>query len=934
MKRQSLLTNRVILGMLIFFIAVAFWVFRLRAQYQPLYKEGVVDYQQGQYNDALEKFNRAYNISPNALDVILMMGWTNLKLHRFEEASYYFDRALKIDPKTEEARLGAGFVALETGRGTMDERVLSDLLARDPKNPSKKLLVAGALVRLGKGLQAAALYKQLRYDKDYGKAAQAALDDMFGLLGFNDSIPDQLAPAAKSAQTQLRFRAGEGAIWQKSGSGWENFYVTGVNLGPVAPGFYPATPPNRGDTYLNWLNLARQANANTVRVYGLMHPAFYRAFRHQRDQGGKLTLYQQIAVDDPPGNDLYDPKFIENTKAEIRYVVDALHGQAQVPPRPGKNSGVYDGDISSSVSGILFGREFEPAVATQTNLSNPSKKNYDGKYVGVVDATPTQTWVAEMLDYLVGYESDTYNAQHPVAMINWSRTDPLYHPTESRSANASSLDEAKFRVTPAFQAGLFASYRVFLSDAEFFALDPAYANGRDTQGINPTAAYLRDLRAHLPYPLVVTEYGVSNGMAVLDYLPGNWNYGGHTEQEQAALLSRLSHTIHDAGCAGGLVFELLDEWYSFDRVFVDFENPRERATFWINELDPRKRFGLVGYRTSKWRLFAGDPAAWSSAQVLYRGSGTGIRSVQAAADEAFLYLRLEAPCPACETRLGTRPPAQASGYVIALNTAPSLLGLEKLPFGNLSLSQGASFLLRIGDPASARLLVADDYNPYETTPDARLVPKTPFAPRMQDSGTFQDLVFPLHPKRAGRGMSLAEQRWNASPLRYGNGDPASDTFDSLAEWFYDAPNKAILVRVPWGKLLVTDPSSLRVFYGFDGAGVLRSVPSSGVSVSVFAVQGAPAADWRNLTVTQSFPQAAGGRAERITWTKWDCFSFSRDSADYARCGKVNLDTYLKRAYHDVQKDFEDLNRPPAAAGGGRTGAGAGRGRPGVGSPTH
>src|SRR5512135_244196 len=198
MKRQSLLTNRVILGMLIFFIAVAFWVFRVREQYQPLYKEGVVDYQHGQYSDALEKFNRAYNISPNALDVILMMGWTNLKLHRFEEASYYFNRALKLDPHTEEARLGAGFVALETGRGTMDDHVLSDMLARDPKNPSKKILVAGALARLGKCLEAAVLYKDLRGDKDYGKAAQAALDDMFGLLGFSDPIPEKMPPASRS----------------------------------------------------------------------------------------------------------------------------------------------------------------------------------------------------------------------------------------------------------------------------------------------------------------------------------------------------------------------------------------------------------------------------------------------------------------------------------------------------------------------------------------------------------------------------------------------------------------------------------------------------------------------------------------------------------------------------------------------------------------
>jgi len=916
MRRQSLLTNRVILGMVVFFIAVAFWQFRISKQYQPFYKEGVVDYQKGQYTDALDKFTQAYNIKANALDVILMMGWTNLKLRRFEEAGYYFDRALKIDPNTEEARLGAGFVALETGRGTLNVQVLSDLLERRRNDPSVKLLVAGAMVRLGKHLEASVLFKELRGDKDYGAAAQAALDDMFGLLDSTDPIPDQLAPLAKPAQAQVGFRASEGAIWRQAGEGWEKFYVTGVNLGPVAPGFYPASPPNSYKTYAAWLKMAREANANTVRAYGLMHPAFYRAFRHQRGEGGKLTLYQQIAVDVPPGNDLYDPKFIEDTKREVRYVVDALHGRGEVPPRLGKSSGVYDGDISAAVSGILFGREFDPVITTQTNLSNPSKKKYDGKYVSVVDASPTQAWVAEMLDYLVDYETETYNAQHPVAMINWPRTDGLFHPTESGRTNASGLDEAKFRVQPAFHAGLFASYHIYLHYPEFFALDSTYANGRDSQGINPMAAYLRELRLHVPYPLVVTEYGISNSTGVLDYLPENWNYGGHSEEEQAQLLSRLTHTIHDTGCAGGVVFELLDEWYNSDRIFFDYEAPRERSTLWLNLLDPRKNYGLAGYRTSKWRLFTAGAAGWQSAQTLYTGSGA-VRSVRAAADEAFLYLRLEAPCPDCVARPAARPPAaETISYVIALNAAPSAVGLEKLPFGGLRFSDGAAFLIRVGDPATSRLSIADAYNPYETTADGKLVPKTPFAPKMQDSGSFQDLVFPLHPKRAGRGVNLPEQRYNASAMPFATPDSSSAELDTLAQWNYDAREKAILVRIPWGKLLVTDPSSLRVFFGFDDAGVLRSVPTSGVSVGVFAVKGPAGGDFSTLSVTESFP-AASGRAERLAWSKWE----AKD---------LHPDTYLKRAYHEVQKDFSDLNRPQAAAAG-RTGAAAGR--PGTGGGT-
>src|SRR5262249_33469391 len=159
-----------------------------------------------------------------------------------------------------------------------------------------------------------------------------------------------------------------------------------------------------------------------------------------------------------------------------------------------------------------------------------------------------------------------------------------------------------------------------------------------------------------------------------------------------------------------------------------------------------------------------------------------------------------------------------------------------------------------------------------TSADGKLTQRTPFAPKLQDSGAFQEMAFPLHPKRTGRGVNLPEQKYNASPLRYGNGDPTSNDFDSLAEWFYDARNKDILIRIRWGKLLVTDPSNLRVFYGFDDAAIGKSVPSAGVAVAVLAVKGPAGGDWSALSVVGSFPGASGGslgKTERFSWSKWD-----------------------------------------------------------------
>ena len=83
------------------------------------------------------------------------------------------------------------------------------------------------------------------------------------------------------------------------------------------------------------------------------------------------------------------------------------------PPKRARASGIFDQDISSEVAAILLGRELEPSVVQQTNLINPDKTRYDGTYISVDHATATEVWFAEMLDYLVTYETSTYNWQHP-----------------------------------------------------------------------------------------------------------------------------------------------------------------------------------------------------------------------------------------------------------------------------------------------------------------------------------------------------------------------------------------------------------------------------------------------------------------------------------------------------------------------------------------
>jgi hypothetical protein len=483
-------------------------------------------------------------------------------------------------------------------------------------------------------------------------------------------------------------------------------------------------------------------------------------------------------------------------------------------------------------------------------------------------------------------------------------------PTDDQDDNdVVAIDEAKYHVSPAFQAGMFASYHVYPYYPDFLLHDPNYLSTRDNTGSpNPMLAYLRELRARLPFPLVVTEYGMPDSLGVSHFHPLGWNHGGHTEDEQAQMLDRMAGAIKDSGAAGGLVFELFDEWYKHNWLTVDFERPLDRAALWTNELDPEKHYGMIGWRTSKWKLYAGDEAEWNKAASLYSGNnapvplGDGydgarsVREIKAASDEAYVYLRLRMECLDCK-KTGKLDFGKA-GYAIALNTLPGMAGFKQLPLGGYRMSGGADFILELNDPTSAKLLVAEDYYPYRAIPKPKnpsendLIYRRNFNPILQGEGQFVDFTVETNRRRYARNGSIFPPvRYSRSAMRYGNGDPDAKDFDSLGEWYVDAKKSTIYVRLAWGKLLVTDPSSRQAFFGFDDRTTLRSVTSGGIDVAVFTLRPGAQSGLRGATVAGVFPPAVNGDIAtpfRINWKGWEA---------------VTPEPYFKKSFLTLQQRF-------------------------------
>ena len=523
-----------------------------------------------------------------------------------------------------------------------------------------------------------------------------------------------------------------------------------------------------------------------------------------------------------------------------------------------------------------------------------------------------------------------------MAFANWPPLDPLTHPTEapilqelryrlSRGEqglefpsgpqdddDVVAVDEAKLSATPAFTAGLFASYAVYPHWPDFMLHEPGLLEARDSTGPNPVFGYIGQLVKRLPHPLVVTEYGVSSSNGISHLHPLGWHQGGLNEAEQAALLGRLARTMQEAGTAGGMVVSLHDEWYKQNWLVRAFEQPAERGTLWLNDLNPEERLGLMGFRPSKWKLFtrrrrglaegghavrqhradrrAGDPVE----------GARRLRSLQAASDEALLVLRLTVDCLDCaprEPKAPGQPRFDKASYAIALNTSPGAFGVRQLPFGSLAMPAGATFLLWLTDPPAARILVANNYNPYELAPtpgvpsDTEVRLRFSMNPALAQGGGFGEMIVEPNRRRFTRdGRLLPPQRISRSTLRYGIDNASGPDVDSIGEWYADAEAGAILVRIPWGKLLVVDPSRQAIFAGFDENRAVRSMLTSGIEIAAFAL--APPADpsrkdlaaW---TVASSLPATRNGALSdlaRVTWSGWNT---------------VKSAAYTKAAYRDA-----------------------------------
>lgn len=685
-----------------------------------------------------------------------------------------------------------------------------------------------------------------------------------------------------------KFRATpKGFSVQRNAETWQPLWSIGVNFGLALPGRSPGDFTASREQIGRWLRAVAEMGANTVRIYTVQSPEFYREFRRYNllHQDKPLFLLQGAWLKEPEEDPATadNPDYLSEAirswfRDEIDKVVDVVHGNRTIPQGSTGNAtgygrawGKFDADCSPWLLGYLVGREIEPYTIQNTHKihTKAEERSYTGgKFFAVQDVTPIEAYIVEHLDYLMQLQVKRYGVQHPIGFSNWPTLDPLDHYTEPKipvsSEDTFAIDVTKMKIQPTFTAGVFVSYHAYPYYPDFIIYQPEYAAVSDSQGPNSYLGYLQALRKHYKdFTVIISETGHPSSQGSAHFAASGLNHGGYNENEQGWANLRTLGSVAAAQLDGACLFSVIDEWFKRAWITDRVSLPAERRRFWHNAMSPEQNFGIIALRPGapeSFHLIDGQDAkdwAGQTPQMVAEGPpqkplGDGfdamrdLKDATVDSDAGFLHLRLRV------ASLDPDGDGQVDwskvDYRIALDTLDPARGDSRLdPGGSIELERRAEFQVVIRSATDVQLLVDQPYDLFGLW--HRVLAKTQLLHTAANDDGAYNLVQALTNEfyvwsQAVPGTTVLSETILGPRLAQETGRfrTGPETQNTSSNFWFDAKTGVMELRIPWNLLNITDPSQ-RMAVDDDGTGgfkhkELHVVPTPGIAVAVVALAGA------------------------------------------------------------------------------------------------
>ena len=608
-------------------------------------------------------------------------------------------------------------------------------------------------------------------------------------------------------------------ILMKKGEDFEPFEIRGVNMGSGMPGEWSTDFHIDEESYLRWFRQIQEMGANTIRVYTVQQDIFYNAFyKYNKDNDNPLWLIHGVWVNDYVQNshrDAYDPDFFEKFLADCHIMLDVVHGQRKIElgRMASAGSGTYNKDISPWVIGYILGVEWEDVTVAYTNEKYKDLEgytSYEGKYLYTKHASPFEVMLAQVGDRVIAYESNRYKTQKLVAFSNWPTTDPFTYPEEISKffMKCAEMDVEHIRCTEDFLSGQFVSYHVYPYYPDYLAyvknwsllgihdLTPFYKDGV----LNTYRAYLSLLASHHTMPVVISEFGVSTGrgMAQRD-MNTNRNQGFMSEKEQGQALLDCYEDIKASGCCGCCVFTWQDEW--FKRTWnTMYAVNLKRNPYWSDYQTNEQYFGLLSFDPGEETSVSyvdGDASEWGEEDVVTANEGITLSMKY---DERFLYFLVDGY-------------SLKDGILyLPIDTTPKT-GSNYCENYGLRFDRGVDFVLSLDGRENSRLVVQERYEALRSNYSENVYRFDTYLKKNmpdKDSSKFYniDMILQTATPLLYNDQNAPAEVFETGKLKYGNANPESPDFDSLADFMEG--DGFVEIKLPWQLLNFADPSRMTI----------------------------------------------------------------------------------------------------------------------------
>lgn len=468
----------------------------------------------------------------------------------------------------------------------------------------------------------------------------------------------------------------------------ELFEIKAINLGSSIPGFSTADYKIDYETYLRYFKLIEDANFNTIRVYNISSPDFYKAlYNYNKGRKKPLYLIQSTDVGTYEKNSKYDyfSKQVKNDLLKnVKIMVDCIHGNRIVLFNNKYSYGTYRYDVSDYVIGYLIGSDWVGKTVEYTNQLYKGKNNYKGKFLYTsASASPFESVLTEIGDKLIEYETYKYGTQRLISFGNEAITDPfIYDKSVMDYFNKfTKIDVEHIKQNSNFKSGLFASYKAYSFYPDYYGTRPSEEDSY--------LKYLKQLNNYHTIPLVISEFGYSDSRATISP-----NLTVMTEKEQGEQIVADIKKMKSIGINNYILYEWEDEWDNSIWNTI-YRTDTERSFLWHDVQTYNQNYGLLKYVSENTKKIDGiNNNEYTNKNLIVQNNDY---KLYVDSDYSYIYLYVE----------GINDLEQL--YIPIDTTLKS--GSKNSNIGNLGFNRNVDFVidLNIRDKES-RVYVQDYYN--------------------------------------------------------------------------------------------------------------------------------------------------------------------------------------------------------------------------------